>query len=71
MTIQKSQEEAVRENLLSTNKLIKDLSRNLKLDDFRITFAEEQFIHKAEDMNIKDLALLNEMLIGTCLDQIS
>lgn len=71
MTIEKSQEEAVREHLLSTNKLIKDLSRNLNLADYRIKFAEEQFIHKADDMNIKDLALLNEMLIGTCLDQIS
>ena len=71
MSIQKSQEEAVKEHLLSTYNLIKDLSRNLNLDHHRITFAEEQFINKAEDMNIKDLALLNEMLVGACLNQIA
>lgn len=71
MTIEKSQEEAVKEHLLNTNSLIKDLSRNLQLDNYRISFAEEQFDKKAEDMSIKDLALLNEMLIGTCLDQVS
>ncbi|ENV64238.1 hypothetical protein F949_01627 [Acinetobacter junii NIPH 182] len=71
MSNQISQDDAVKMHLLSTYNLIKDLSRNLNLDQYKIDFAEEQFENKAEDMNIKDLALLNEMLIGTCLKQIA
>ena len=70
MSNQKTQEEAVKEHLLSTYNLIKDLSRNLDLDPNRIAHAEKQFENKPENMSIKDLALLNEMLIGTCLDEI-
>lgn len=71
MIEQKSQDEAVKEHLLSTYNLILDLSRNLDLDQKMLDFAEEQFSNKAEDMNIKDLALLNEMLIGVCLKQVA
>lgn len=71
MNIEKTQEEAVKEHLVSSISLIKDLSRNLNLQDSHLEFAIEQFDKPVAEMNIKELALLNEMLIGACLNQIA
>ncbi|OTG81514.1 hypothetical protein [Acinetobacter sp. ANC 4648] len=71
MNIVKTQEEAVKEHLVSCISLIKDLSRNLKLEGSNLEFAIEQFNKPVAEMNIKELALLNEMLIGACLKQIA
>jgi len=71
MKIEKTQEEAVKEHLISSIGLIKDLSKNLALDEHYITFALEQFDKPEIEMSIKELALLNEMLIGACLKQIA
>lgn len=71
MTNPMSQEEVVKEHLINTNNLIKDLSRNLNLNPERLVYIEKHFEKSIEEMSIKDLALLNEMQIGTCLDQIA
>jgi len=71
MTTSMTQEEIVKEHLINTNNLIKDLSRNLDLDPERLSYIEKHFDKNIEEMSIKDLALLNEMQIGTCLDQIA
>lgn len=71
MNIEKTQEEAVKEHLVSSIGLIKNLSSNLKLQDSNLEFVFEQFNKPVAEMDIKELALLNEMLIGACLNQLA
>lgn len=71
MSIEKFQDEAVKEHLISSIGLIKSLSKNLNMHDSFLMFAMEQFDKPLAEMNIKELALLNEMLIGACLIQVA
>jgi hypothetical protein len=71
MNTDKTQEEVIKENLVNSISLIKDLSRNLNLKDSYLEYAIEQFGKPEAEMSIAELALLNEMLIGACLKQIA
>ena len=70
MPIEESQDE-IKENLLNTSLLIKNLSETLNLKPEYISYIFENFKKKEEDMSIKELALLNEMLVGACLKQLA
>lgn len=71
MENKKINENVIRENLLTTNSLIKDLSRNLNLSSERLDYIEKNFKKSVDEMSIEELSLLNEMQLGTCLDQIA
>lgn len=70
MENKKIDEDVIRENLLTTNSLIKNLSRNLNLSSERLDYIEKDFKKSLDEMSIEELSLLNEMQLGTCLDQI-
>lgn len=71
MENKKIDEDVIRENLLTTNSLIKNLSRNLNLSSERLDYIEKDFKKSLDEMSIEELSLLNEMQLGTCLDQIA
>lgn len=64
-------EQDIRESLLATNILINDLSRALDLNPEYISHVLSNFKSEKSEMSVKDLALLNEMLIGACLKQLA
>lgn len=61
----------IRESLISTNTLIHDLSRTLDLNQEYISHILSNFKCEVHEMSIKDLASLNEMLVGACLKQLA
>ena len=71
MNTNKTQDETVKENLINSIGLIKDLSRYLNLKDSYLEYVIEQFSKPEDEMSVGELALLNEMLIGACLKQIA